>query len=391
MTEVNVLATTDVHGFINDEGNSHTLSFKNLKDEYPNSLLIDNGDFFIGNPLTSYFCSEIQVSPLVKFANDVKYDVMVPGNHDFDHGLDYLKRQVEALNADYVCCNVYYNNDQRVFRPYVVKEIDGVKVGVVGVLTSGMSMISDYQIMKDLMVKDAFSELEKIVLELRPQVDLLIVAYHGGIENDLDTGRSTTYATGEDQTYKLVSKIDGIDGFICGHQHWINHGIVNSTGVIQCGYAGNCYGHLKFDTSLSKCEIVNSSNLKKSEGNYYDSNAYKNWLESKFDVRKLAKFLDIKYNRKNLGIFLDLKGATKRELIDSFTIPYGVRIYHLNKEEYEHFAQKNWNIKEENQSQSAEDYLVLTNSYNVPDYRLEEQFVDNIFDQFLYYQQLMGD
>ncbi|BDR58592.1 bifunctional metallophosphatase/5'-nucleotidase [Xylocopilactobacillus apicola] len=397
MTEINILATTDVHGFIEENAGSSALAISKIKDQYSNALLIDNGDFFIGNPLTSYFSFQKNVSPLVDFANDCHYDIMAPGNHDFDHGLSYLEQQVQNLKADYLCCNVFKSTDQLVFKPWIIKEVADVKIGVIGVLTSGMSMISDYKIMNGLVVKDALTELQCNVKELRSKVDLLIVAYHGGIERDLATGRSTTYATGEDETYKLVSKISGIDGFICGHQHWINQGKVNNTAVIQCGYAGNCYGHLKFNMESGKptevtSKIVELAKLPSEQKTYYDSKSYQDWLKHPVDISKLQVFLKQKFGRCNLGIFLKLKGNSNQELIDSFPVPYSVRIYHLNASEYSNFIQQEWTIKEENHQADATDFLVLTNSYEVPEYRLEEEFVHNIFDQYLFYlQQRLGD
>ncbi|AXX64283.1 2,' 3'-cyclic nucleotide 2'-phosphodiesterase [Bombilactobacillus bombi] len=390
MPEVNILATTDIHGFIDNQKNSSALALLAIKQQYPNALLIDNGDFFIGNPLTSFFSEQSTVSPLVNFANDTAYDVMIPGNHDFDHGLNYLQKQAAALKADYLCCNVFTNAGQLVFKPFVIKEIAGVRVGIIGVLTSGMSMISDYSLLKGLIIKDALAELRKNVTQLRPQVDLLIVAYHGGIERSLQTGSPTTYATGEDETYKLVTSIEGIDGFICGHQHWINQGVVGSTGVIQCGYAGNCYGQLHFEISPQKdisvsTAIIETKDLPLSSTTYYDNNEYQQWLEAKVDVTQLTNFLQQKFNRKNLGIFLDLQGSTNQTLIDSFTIPYGVRIYHLNSQEYQQFSQRQWSLKVEDFAESTTDFRVLTNSYDIWDYRLEEQFVDNIFGEYLVY------
>lgn len=388
---VNVLTTTDIHGFISNEGQPPALALQGIKEKYPNSLLMDSGDFFVGNPLTTYFCDQMQISPMVDYANKVGFDVMVPGNHDFDHGLNYLKRQVSHLNADYVCCNVFDEEGNWIFSPSTIKEIDGIKVGVIGLLTSRMSMISDFDVTTGVVVKEALPELQKQVEALRDQVDLILVGYHGGIERDLKTHAETNYATGEDETFKLVSQTPDIDGFSCGHQHRINHGQIGDTLVVQGGYRGNCFGRMTFEFNdqnkivKRQEEIVLTETLPTKTGNFYSEEDYQNWLAEDFDLSHLVEFLKQKFAREHLGIFISLKGKTRQQVIDSFTIPYGVRIYRLTSSEYQVFSQQDWALKQENYDSNAHDFLVLTNSYEVPEYRLTDQFVDNIFDEYSYY------
>lgn len=389
--QINVLTTTDLHGFIANDKPQPALALQGLKDKYPNSLLMDSGDFFVGNPLTTYFCDQYEVSPLVKYANRVGFDVMVPGNHDFDHGITYLKKQVENLAAAYVCCNVFSEQDELIFPPYAIKEVAGIKIGVIGLLTSRMSMISDFDVTNGVIVKDALPELQKQVAALRDKVDLVLVGYHGGIERDLATHNEINYATGEDETFKLVSQTPGIDGFSCGHQHRVNQGKIKQTLVVQGGYQGNYYGHLTFsfddqDKLVSRDEeIIKTSTLRAQSGDFYPEEDYQAWLQEKLDLSHLTEFLQEKFARRHLGIFISLKGQSRKEVIDSFTIPYGVRIYHLTQSEYQAFTKQDWAIKVEDYPAGARDFTVLTNSYEIPEYRLTDQFVDNIFDEYSYY------
>ncbi|WEV71274.1 metallophosphoesterase [Lactobacillus sp. ESL0785] len=389
--QINILTTTDIHGFIANQGQSPALALQGLKQQYPNSLLMDSGDFFVGNPLTTFFCDQKHISPLVEYANRVGYDVMIPGNHDFDHGLTYLQTQVKHLQADYVCCNVFSGNGSLIFPPFTIKQIAGIKVGIIGLLTSRMAMISDYDVTTGVIVKDALPELQKQVALLRDQVDLVVVGYHGGIERDLITQRETNYATGEDETFKLVSQTPGIDGFSCGHQHRINHGRINDTLVVQGGYQGQCFGRMSFtfddqkQITERKEEIIMTNTLPAVSNNFYDEAEYQNWLAEPLNLDYLVAFLQHKFARQDMGIFINLQGKTRREVIASFTIPYGVRIYHLNNSEYQAFCQQDWTFKIEHFAPGAQDFVILTNSYQVPEYRLTEQFVDNIFDEYSYY------
>lgn len=389
--QLNVLTTTDLHGFIANDHHQPALALQGLKEKYTNTLLMDSGDFFVGNPLTTFFCEQYEISPMVKYANQVGFDVMVPGNHDFDHGLAYLQTQVKHLNADYVCCNVFSEQNKLVFPPYVIKEVAGIKVGVIGLLTSRMAMISDFAVTRGIIVKDALPELQKQVAILRDQVDLVLVGYHGGIERDLTTHNEINYATGEDETFKLVSQTPDIDGFSCGHQHRVNHGKIGQTLVVQCGYRGNYYGHLTFtfnsqnELVFRDEEVVPTTTLPIKTGDFYSEQDYQTWLHEKLDLSQLTDFIQEKFARQDLGIFISLKGQSRKQVIDSFTIPYGVRIYHLTQSEYQTFIKQDWAFKVENYPTGARDFTVLTNSYDIPEYRLTDQFVDNIFDEYSYY------
>lgn len=70
---------------------------KNLEKKYPNMLRIDIGDLFQGN-LDQIFINN-DTHPLVQALNLLKYDVWIPGNHDFNHGLDILERNIHHFNG----------------------------------------------------------------------------------------------------------------------------------------------------------------------------------------------------------------------------------------------------------------------------------------------------
>ena len=63
--------------------------------------------------------------------NALKYDVVIPGNHDFDYGVDRLMELAEMADFPYICCN-FKKEGKRVFPDHLVKEVCGVKIGFVG-------------------------------------------------------------------------------------------------------------------------------------------------------------------------------------------------------------------------------------------------------------------
>ncbi|HHI3604680.1 TPA: bifunctional UDP-sugar hydrolase/5'-nucleotidase, partial [Bacillus anthracis] len=95
---------------------------------------------------------------------------------------------------------------------------------------------------KDLQFKDALETTQNWVSYIREheKPDLLVVAYHGGFERNLQNGVPTEVLTGENQGYAMCHEIEGIDILLTGHQHReIAHTVINGVTVLQTG----CNGH----------------------------------------------------------------------------------------------------------------------------------------------------
>ena len=141
-----LLVTSDIHGFIMPttfRKTEENLGFakaasiiEDLREKKP-SLLIDNGDLLQGSPLTYYhqqFHAE-EKNPVIDVANTIGYDLAVFGNHEFNYGLSFLQKSVEESQFPWVSGNIYHEDGSSFTTPYVIKEIDGVVIGIVGVTT----------------------------------------------------------------------------------------------------------------------------------------------------------------------------------------------------------------------------------------------------------------
>lgn len=182
---VQVFATTDLHGEFDSLAQSQTII--GLKNQFPESIWIDNGDFFIGNALTTYYNTEFKLSPLVAKANEFAYDVMIPGNHDLDYGLDFLKSQVSKLAMPYVCCNLMDLNNEYIFEPYTILERNNQKIAVIGLMTEALPQLTAFENTKNLICNSTTTSLKRVLNELPSDIDLILVAYHGGLEVDLES------------------------------------------------------------------------------------------------------------------------------------------------------------------------------------------------------------
>src|SRR6266704_3106592 len=133
-THLLIVATTDVHGralgwdYVRDAEAPGGLSraatiLETLRAQYPGRLvLVDAGDLLQGNPFATFFgrYDKRQPQPIVDAMNALQYDVVTPGNHDFDFGLDFLCRAAAQATYRYVSANVEDSSSAPLFPKTVV-------------------------------------------------------------------------------------------------------------------------------------------------------------------------------------------------------------------------------------------------------------------------------
>ncbi|WP_246168175.1 bifunctional metallophosphatase/5'-nucleotidase [Paenibacillus antarcticus] len=254
-----ILETSDNHGYIRpysyEDGRSvdHGLSIistliaeqRKMGGEI---LLIDNGDFLQGSPLTYHQakvdCSHPSV--VIQCMNAIRYDAVVPGNHEFNFGRNYLEQEVAASNFPWLSANVISETTgEPLFgAPYRVWEWDnGVRLAVLGLTTSYVPNWEQEDHIRGIKFIDPVVTAKRWVAYLRDQerADIVVVSYHGGFERDVLTGEASETLTGENQGYALCLEVPGIDVLLTGHQHRSLAGeTVNGVCVIQPGSEG-CY------------------------------------------------------------------------------------------------------------------------------------------------------
>ncbi|EKB54692.1 bifunctional metallophosphatase/5'-nucleotidase [Facklamia hominis] len=205
------------------------------------TLTIDLGDFIQGSSMATYTSTITHdARPYARALNAMNYDYHLFGNHEFNFGPDYYRPAYENLKGKILCANILDQATQSSLMgcPYEIIDFEGIKIGIIGVTTHyipNWELPEHYQGVDFL---DAFETVKHYVSLLRPQVDLLVVAYHGGFESDLETGQATEEDTGENQGYHMLSQIPGIDLFLSGHQHRQICQKVNGVLTLQPGYGG---------------------------------------------------------------------------------------------------------------------------------------------------------
>ena len=154
----------------------------------PDTLLLDAGDHFTGTPL----CTVTEGAAVVDIMNEMGYDVAVVGNHELDFGPDVLIERVDEANYTYVSANVL-RHDELFAQPYAIFDVDGVKVGVIGITTIELSDLILAQHFSGLDVKDPVGMATYYAKTLEPHVDLTIVLSHEGVGDDAEIAQQVPY------------------------------------------------------------------------------------------------------------------------------------------------------------------------------------------------------
>ncbi|ENQ3078098.1 bifunctional metallophosphatase/5'-nucleotidase [Bacillus sp. WLY-B-L8] len=261
IVNVNILLTSDIHGAVypihyqNNEKAELGLAkvATQIAQERANNdhvLVIDNGDFIQGTPFTYYYAKYMrnEENPMSIIANHIGYDAAIIGNHEFNYGMDVLNKAVAYANMPYLAANIMNKQTKKPYfgKPYIIKHIHpDIKIAVLGVTTHYIPNWEQPHHIKDLLFENALEATRQWVTYIHEQEQphVLIVAYHGGFECDLQTGEPTEILTGENQGYAMCQEIEGIDILLTGHQHrYIAHEKVNSVTVLQTGSNGRSLG-----------------------------------------------------------------------------------------------------------------------------------------------------
>ena len=253
--KIHLLITSDTHANWSLEPpslyqTSHVL--KSLEAQYAQDevIKIDLGDFIQGTGFATYF-SQVAKDGSIFYdgMNRMDYDYQIIGNHEFNFGLPYLKSILNGLNSQILCSNIIHEITEESFvgKPYTIIERQGFKIGLIGATTQYIPNWETPKHYEGLRFDDVVKTVGKYIDILRPQVDLLAVAYHGGFEADLDTFELTELDTGENQGSKLLQTYPQIDLLLTGHQHRVINKKVNNTYILQPGRSGAYIGHVAID------------------------------------------------------------------------------------------------------------------------------------------------
>lgn len=210
-----ILQTSDVHSRvepINQEGDRNydkggyirlATFMKDFRKNNPDVLLFDCGDFSQGTPYYNKFRGEVEVMMM----NEMKYDAITIGNHEFDYNLDNMSSLFLKAAFPVVCSN--YDVSATVLKdlvkPYVIIEKAGVKIGVLGLGYKLEGMVQANKC-EGVVYKDPVATANEVAATLKEKegCDIVICLSHLGLQ--LDEG-------------ELIPKTRNIDVVLGGHTH----------------------------------------------------------------------------------------------------------------------------------------------------------------------------
>jgi 2',3'-cyclic-nucleotide 2'-phosphodiesterase / 3'-nucleotidase len=234
--QITILGTTDLHGNINpidyytNKGDNRGLAkvatlIKRIRKEHPNVLLVDSGDTIQGSPLESFHGRKNNQppDPMMLVMNSLNYDAMAVGNHEYNFGLKVLEKARSEANFPWLSANTYdIAKREPHYKPYIIKEVAGVKIGVLGLTTPGVPNWDNPPNYAGLEFHEPLTEARKWVAVLRDKekVDVVLIAMHMGLEEDLRTGEvSPGQVLHENEAIAIARQVPGVDVIFMGHTH----------------------------------------------------------------------------------------------------------------------------------------------------------------------------
>ena len=242
-----IVATTDVHGratgwdYVTDAPHPGGIAraatiIDSLRRMHPGQVVVvDAGDLIQGDPFGAYFgqVDDRTPHPVIEAMNLAGYDVATPGNHEFNFGLDVMRRAIASARFHYVSGNIVQLPRRRLELPSrVVLERHGVRIGVTGFTTPGV-MVWDRENVRDRMaVLPILPAARPIVRDLNRRTDFTLVVIHSGMD-----GTSSFNETGVGPEHVAAQFADQPDRphlVVVGHSHrQITDSVINGVRFMQ--------------------------------------------------------------------------------------------------------------------------------------------------------------
>ncbi|QCR34923.1 bifunctional 2',3'-cyclic-nucleotide 2'-phosphodiesterase/3'-nucleotidase [Nissabacter sp. SGAir0207] len=274
--DLRIMETSDLHGNMMDFdyykdaptekfGLARTASLiKQARQQATNSVLVDNGDLIQGSPLGDYMAKKRwrqgEVHPVYLAMNPLGYSVGNVGNHEFNYGLDFLKRALAGAAFPYINANLLdAATGQPLLKPYLieekqVKDRDGnthtLRIGYIGFVPPQIMVWDKANLAGKVQVADITETAKKWVPEMRKAGAQVVVAIpHSGLSAE------PYRAMAENSVYYL-SQVPGIDAIMFGHAHAVfpssdfadikgadvKQGTLNGTPAVMPGQWGDHLG-----------------------------------------------------------------------------------------------------------------------------------------------------
>ena len=217
--DIVIIHLNDVHCGLNETigYDGFVLYRDELKKKYNHVITVDVGDHIQGGTLGAI----TNGIAILEIMNEIKFDVNILGNHEFDYGIDQLNLLQENMSTQYICANFCTRKDKKpVFAPYQILDVGSKKIAFISIITpltfsiSSLSTLQDsdgnpmYTFLSDK--QELYETTQSYINEVKEKgADYIILLTHIGMGMDRDEYTSND----------LVSNLEGVDAVLDGHTH----------------------------------------------------------------------------------------------------------------------------------------------------------------------------
>lgn len=268
--DLQILASSDTHGkfttwdyALNAEDTSGSMvqmstAIEALRNE--NTIVVDAGDTIQGNSAELFL--EDDIHPMILAQNEIDYDVCVTGNHEYNYGMDVLRKILNQQEATPLVGNVYDENGEAVADDYTIIEKNGAKVAVIGMVTPNITRWDSVNL-KDCTVTDPVEEVRAVIDEVQDEVDVMIAVVHMDIENEYELKGSGVR--------DLAEACPELDLIVAAHGHQLIEGEeINGVYVIENknNAATLAEIHLELQKTEDGWDVINRTSTSHTIGEY---------------------------------------------------------------------------------------------------------------------------
>lgn len=229
----------------------------------PNTLMLHAGDMIGGSPLISAL---FQDEPTIEILEELGFDAGTLGNHEFDEGIDELKRMInggnhpngtpgyDGMNFPLVAANAYDTRDGKLItEPYTVLETGGQQIGVIGVVTQETPTQIVRKGNETLQITDEAEAINKYTAELKKQdVEAIVVLAH-------NPAAQTGYTDAYDASRIAEQVSDEVDVIFTAHNHVKVNRVVDNKLIVQAYSYGSAFSDVEVEIDPTTGDIYKKS------------------------------------------------------------------------------------------------------------------------------------
>ena len=267
IVDVTILGTSDIHGHfmpwdyasdkLNMKGSLSQIAtkVKSIRDEQENVILVDAGDTIQGNFVETF--KDEPTDPMMLGFNEMKYDIWVLGNHEFDFGLGVLNRSLTQFKGTSLAGNIKREDGNPFLPAYKIIEKNGIKIGMIGMDTPMTQVFAEgTNRLEGMTFTNPSLEVKKVIKQIDDKVDAIVLVAHMGLDNE-----NNIEATG---VTDIANDNPEIDAIVAGHMHTrIDKATVNGVIITEPDKYGRALSRidLQFEEKNGQFTLVNKGSF----------------------------------------------------------------------------------------------------------------------------------